>query len=135
MKIYSKFDLPVEKGIKFETESLTQPQFEKDCDINHIMKKYELTGVLPSGTRKPVFEDVALVSSTNYIEAINIINEIDTAFDTLPALTRERFKNDPAELLSFVSDTKNRQEAISLGLINGDKTPIIEATDKVADKS
>lgn len=135
MKIYSKYDLPVDKGIKCETESLTQPQFEKDCDINYIMKKYELTGVLPQGGRKPIFDDVSIVSSTNYIDAINIVNEIDTLFNDLPALTRERFKNDPSELLGFISDVKNRDEAISLGLISGEKKPVVEVTDKVADKS
>lgn len=135
MKIFSKYDLPVDKGIKCEAESLTQPQFEKDCDINHIMKKYELTGVLPQGGRKPIFDDVSVVSSTSYIDAINIVNEIDTLFDDLPASTRERFKNNPAELLGFLSDTKNRPEAIALGLISGEKTPAVEVTDKVAEKS
>ena len=41
----------------------------------------------------------------------------DDAFMALPAAVRERFNNDPAELVDFVSDVNNRSEAIDLGLI------------------
>ena len=41
----------------------------------------------------------------------------DDAFMALPANIRERFNNDPAELVDFVSDDRNRSEAIDLGLV------------------
>lgn len=35
----------------------------------------------------------------------------------LPAKVRSRFENDPQKFLEFCSDPKNRDEAVSLGLI------------------
>ena len=35
----------------------------------------------------------------------------------LDANVRKRFHNDPAELIDFVSDEKNRDEAVRLGLL------------------
>ena len=39
------------------------------------------------------------------------------AFASLPSRVRKRFNNDPAELLEFLADEKNREEAVYLGLI------------------
>jgi len=40
------------------------------------------------------------------------------AFSQMPSAIRKRFNNDPAELIKFVLDPKNREEAIKIGLID-----------------
>jgi len=46
-----------------------------------------------------------------------------TTFDagylaSLPSKIRDRFGNDPSQLLSFLADSSNKDEAISLGLVS-----------------
>jgi len=41
----------------------------------------------------------------------------EDAFAALPAKIRARFSNRPAELVAFVSDSANYDEAVELGLI------------------
>ena len=40
-----------------------------------------------------------------------------TRLQSLLSRVRKRYNNDPAELLEFVMDEKNREEAVFLGLI------------------
>jgi hypothetical protein len=44
-------------------------------------------------------------------------------FEDLPAEVRFRFDNKPAELLKFMSDPANADEAIDLGLFEPSKPP------------
>lgn len=100
--------------------SRTKQSFKTECDINNLMARYTSSGLLPQGTtRTPVYGD--FTTFDDYFHAVNIINHAQEHFDSLPAEARKRFANDPAELLLFLEDTRNRQEAINLGLI--DKPP------------
>ena len=38
------------------------------------------------------------------------------SFESLPSELRAKFENDPAKLISYLSDDKNNAEAIKLGL-------------------
>ena len=53
------------ESITFENEkSLTQQQFQKEANINSIIKKYKRTGVLGNpfdGQRQPIYGDFANV--------------------------------------------------------------------------
>ena len=51
------------------------------------------------------------------LEAHSIIERATADFAELPAKVRDRFRNDPVEVLRFVSDKANFEEAVSLGLI------------------
>ena len=79
------------------------------------MKKYRTTGVLPTRQGTPQFGDFSNVS--DYQSACNAMIEAQTSFAELPAEVRSRFRNNPAELISFIEDSKNKDEAIKLGLI------------------
>lgn len=35
-------------------KTLTKQEFKDDCDINKIVKRYNTTGVIPSGNRQPI---------------------------------------------------------------------------------
>lgn len=86
----------------------------KDCDVNVILKKFQHTGVLPGVNKQAVFADISDV--TDYQESLNIVLAARQQFDSLDAFTRKRFGNDPAEFLAFVSDPKNAEELVKMGL-------------------
>lgn len=97
-------------------KSLTQQQFKAECDVNNIMKKYEQTGEIHHLNRsKGVYQDLS--QFTNYQEMLHKVMDAEQAFDALPAETRKRFNNNPQELIEFLGDNKNKEEAIKLGLV------------------
>lgn len=114
-KVYNQFNNPVSEGQVFTEKTKTQQHFKEQCDINKIMTKFKRTGLLPQVQRIPLYGDFSGVES--YQEAVNKIKKVEEVFGTLPAAVRDRFKNDPSELIDFVQNEANRAEAIELGLI------------------
>jgi len=53
----------------------------------------------------------------DYLTMQTRIADAQADFMKLPAEIRQRFKNDPAELLRFLENDNNAQEAAELGLI------------------
>ena len=51
-------------------------------------------------------------------ELKNRVLSAEAAFGRLPAATRSRMDNDPAKLLAFLADPKNKDEAVKLGLVH-----------------
>lgn len=97
--------------------SLTQQQFQRECDINYIVKQNEATGLITHVNNRPGnFGDFS--NNLDYQDALNRVAEAQASFMALPADVRARFQNDPAELLAFVSDPRNADEAIKLGIVN-----------------
>lgn len=107
-------------GQIFELPSLTQQHFRDECDINHIIARYEQTGMLTDpmypSTRMYEFGDYSSVQ--DYQDSLNSVIAAREMFDSLPSRIRERFNYDPARLLQFLSDDANRDEAIRLGLVD-----------------
>lgn len=93
----------------------TDPSYAKDADINNIVATYHKTGVFPSPEAQAIFADIS--DAPTYQEALQITINAENAFMSLDAKTRKRFDNDPAQLLSFLENPENRQEAIALGMI------------------
>lgn len=119
VKIYSIYDKPEVPGVTFTEPSLSQQHFKDECDINNIMAKYAKTGVWgdpnnPS-TTQPMFDDFS--TAEDFHSAQNFLAQAGQAFEALPAYLRKRFENDPAELLAFLDDESNREEAERLGLV------------------
>lgn len=96
--------------------SMTQQQYRDECDINHLMDRYMKTGELPVHRKTGYFIDVS-ETPESYHAAMDLVLQADDAFNLLPAQTRARFQNDPAQLLGFLNDPKNKDEAQKLGLI------------------
>lgn len=100
--------------LHFHLPSRTKQSFKAECDVNTIMGRYAKSGVLPQGGRPKQYINAGALE---FQEAMQLIVEAQTAFDQLPAATRERFGNNPAGLLAFLEDPGNRAEAIKLGLV------------------
>lgn len=109
-----------------EGESLTQQQFADETNINKIMKKYHATGMITHLNRKQG-QYVDLSNVKNYQESLQTVIDAQKSFMTLPSEVRKRFENDPQQIINFLSDENNREEAISLGLIQKK----VEANDEI----
>ena len=96
----------------------TQQQFKEECDINQIVKRAKrgegIINKFMDHKDKMIYGDFSKVNT--FEQAQQVMIEAEEAFMELPARVRDRFKNEPAELLSFVQDDKNREEAEYLGL-------------------
>lgn len=102
--------------------TMTQEQFKDTVNINKIMEKYHKTGMINHLRRNEgVYADLTKIK--DYRSALETVQSADAAFMNLPSSVRSRFANDPQQLIEFVSDKKNRDEAIELGLIPKPPTP------------
>ena len=115
VKIYSLYDKPLSVGITFEQPSMTEQHHLVDCDINNILAKYQDTGVVKQRTDAN-YGDFT-IAPNDFLEAQQCLIDASDMFSKLPARVRDRFANDPYELLSFVADEANRDEAVQLGLL------------------
>lgn len=98
----------------------------EETDINTIVRRFGLTGQLPSDVRAPQYGDFTGI--TDYREALDALVAADRAFMELPANVRARFENDAAQFVDFCSDPKNYEEARKLGLLvpEAPKAPPVE---------
>lgn len=98
-------------------------EFRKACNINTIVAKYRRTGMVSSlNQARPVFADVSQIGDFRSI--VHRVRRAEEAFEALPAYVRKRFNHDSAQLVAFMQDEKNRDEAIKLGLI--EKPEVVE---------
>lgn len=93
----------------------TKQSFKDESDINQILAQWIKTKVPPFMDGEPLYGDFS--KGTDFQKAMNQVVDAEQDFRTLPSYIRERFKNDPARLLEFLEDDKNREEAEELGII------------------
>ena len=112
---YDTDQASAESGLLCEDLSLAQQQFRDECDINMIVRRFGVTGELPTTAAMPSYGDFSGI--TDYREALDAVRAAEASFMALPARTRARFENDPQQLLEFLAVDANRPEAVELGLI------------------
>jgi len=111
--------------------SRTKQSFKDECDINHIMAKYEKTRLIEHVNRfAGDYGDYLDVQ--DYHTSVNQVLAAQEAFNSLPARIRSRFGNDPAAFLDFIGDESNRDEAREMGLLKPLPTPS-DASDALGD--
>jgi phage internal scaffolding protein len=118
-KVYSLFDPPPPVYAEIGSGGADQ-SFADEADINNIIAQYARTGYLvdPSvqATREALFLDMS-TAPEDFFTAQTQLVELQDHFAQLPARVRERFGNNAAAILSFLSDADNAEEAVKLGLI------------------
>jgi len=105
-----------ESGLHCEDASLAQQHFKDECDINNILRQFNITGLLPEAPLSPRYGDFTGIG--DYHTALNQVIAAEDEFMSLPANIRARFENDPAQLIEFLDKPENKDEAIKLGLVN-----------------
>lgn len=130
-KIITKYDYDnhVHPDIKFTSKdkSLTNQADMEAADINKIMARYQKTGVLVDDfgvQRQPTFGDFSELH--DYHEMLIAVRNAERVFGTLPAATRNFFKNDPQELINFLDNPENDDKAVELGLKQRVDKPIVK---------
>lgn len=103
-------------GTENHEEDMTQQSDMAECDINVIMSKYGGTGQLPQVLDHPQYGDFTEVG--DFRTMVETVRAAEEAFAGLPAKVRNRFHNDPEEMMEFLGDPDNRDEAVKLGLVN-----------------
>lgn len=101
-------------GLKCVLPSKTQQSQAKDADINVIVRRFGVTGLLPQGAVLPRYEDFEGIF--DFQTAQNALVSAQRAFMTVPATIRRRFGNDPHEFVQFCSDPANIEELRKMGL-------------------
>lgn len=112
---YDADKVSADTGLSCQDEDQTKQEFKEECDINTILKRFNITGQLPTDVRMPTFGDFSTVH--DFQTAVNAIAEANEAFDEMPAEIRARFGNDPGAFVAFCSEPKNLEEARRLGLV------------------
>lgn len=110
---YNKYARPtIDTG-----EGLTEQSHKNECDINYILKEYTRTGLIRHANENAGrYDDIAV---QDFHEAMNIVSNANSMFETLPALTRKRFENNPAAFLEFVQNPNNASEMARMGILKG----------------
>jgi len=106
----------------------TQQSAKDECDINLIVERAKRGADIShlSVSAAPVYGD--FVGFPDYRESLLMVNKARDMFMSLDAFVRERFGNDPARLLDFLSDDKNREEGVKLGLIKAPEVAKVDET-------
>jgi len=108
----------------FEGTSLTKQQFKKQCDIQHIMRGYKTTGVyshVNKNYQNATYGEINVNKSWH--ETQTLLANLKSKFSTLPDKVKEKFKNDPKNMIEFVSNSKNLEASVKLGLLSSEYLP------------
>lgn len=111
MSMYGKAYAPLDCG----TESRTKQSMAAECDINLIMARFEVTGLVSHvSAGVPHFADVSAVG--DYRTALENVRAVDEYFAGLPAKVRARFSHDSAEFMEYLESGASEEELRVLGL-------------------
>jgi len=130
---YDKDAASNESGLACEEPSLAQQHFKDECDINNILRQFNITGLLPESPLSPRYGDFTGIG--DYHTALNRVIAAQDEFEALPAQIRARFDNDPAQLIEFLENSENRPEAEELGLVEKVAVEVVEATKTTPEKA
>lgn len=94
----------------------TEQHHANATNINKIVAKMRKGGLVPMSTSQELVGD--FTSAEDYFATRNSLMEAQKKFMSLPASIRQRFKNNPMELIGFLNSEENRAEAEKLGLVS-----------------
>ncbi len=97
------------------SKSRVQQNFKKDADINNIVKKYKSGQIDQVNPAQLMYRDVSGIPT--FHEMLNIVTEANANFLRIDPEIRQEFENKPEKLVEFMSDPKNQERALELGLI------------------
>lgn len=114
---------PLRVSFTCEGESRTQQNFQAECDINNIVRRYQKTGLVNHVNGKSG-EFLDLSAPIDYRTAVETVQAANDSFMGLPSEVRSQFGNDPAAFVDFMSDPRNLDQAVAMGLaIAPEKAP------------
>lgn len=132
MLVRSRFNRPPSVGRNCSGHSRTKQEFAHECDLNNKIARV-LKGDPSVATRSGFYADVSGLE--DYQSCLNKVMAAEDLFMALPAKVRKRFANDPQAMIDFVGDSRNRSEAIDLGLIDAPSPSPASASEEASTSS
>ncbi len=123
-------------------KGLTEQHHKDECDVINILNKYDSQGILTHVNKaRGMYGDFTELNE--YRESLDLIKAADTAFSSLPSKIRQWCGNDAGQVMEFVSNPANREEAITLGMTEPPasvskeppKTEVTKVKEKVDEKA
>lgn len=111
---YDAYAESVRTGVAITAESKAVQSEKENCDINVIVKRFGVTGVVPGSVRPLSYENYEDVF--DFQSAMNSIRSAEETFAALPADLRRRFANSPQLYLEFCSNAENIPEMRRMGM-------------------
>lgn len=102
-------------GLECLDATLAVQSTKDEADINIIVRRFGVTGMLPQGVRVPQFSDFGDYVF-DYRTAVEAIAMAEDSFMSMTAEVRSRFDNDPQKFLEFCGKPENLEEMRKLGL-------------------
>lgn len=102
-----RFKVHRRKGVEFNAPSLTQSQFQRDCDIN-VMIRRALTGDISAIVNGKMID--ASDAPESFHDSLNIMAKADTAWEEMPDSVRRTYGNKEAFILAFDNEVKRIAE-------------------------
>jgi hypothetical protein len=109
-------------SFKSDMPSMTKQEFKDDADINVIMERFGVTGVLPPLPLQPSFGDFSDIG--NYQDVQNKLLAAERSFMSLPSEVRDRFGQDPLAFSNFATDPQNVDQLRDWGLMSPAPAPV-----------
>lgn len=103
-------------------ELITRQEFAEECDVNNIIADFKLTNMIKHiNKNQPLYTD--LPDIVDYQEALIIKEKAQLAFDALPSKIRQEWDNDPSRLLHALTDPKQFDKLVELGILTKPENP------------
>lgn len=108
-KVYTAADTQTGKRNRVSTnnqeDSLTSQEFKDECDVNYVLR-HGVSERMAQALEKwqPKYADI---SSIDFIGSLNNVKEAQSAFEELPAQTRDLFDDNPQAFIDFIKDPSN----------------------------
>jgi len=113
--------------VVFTQPSRTKQAHRDECDVNKIIARYRKTGVIEHLNNNPQNYDYA--PGVDFQEALELVQQGEDQFNSLPASIRTQFDNDPASFVDFVSNPDNMDKMIEMGLAYGEPSKEAETAE------
>lgn len=90
--------------------SMTRQEFAAECDINTIMRQYEMALAQPAASvTPPMYVDFTSMPH-DLMGAMQVMQDAEDAFMRLPASVRREFDNSAIAFVNYASDPANIEQ-------------------------
>lgn len=121
---YDRREASLQTALVCSDGTRTLQSQKEDADINVIVKRFGITGMLPQRNVMPLSEDFS-DGVFDFQSALNMLKAAKDSFMSLDADIRARFNNDPARFIKFAEDKENLAELRKMGLALPEVIPVV----------
>ena len=120
---------------RYPTRTIRDSDVVKECDIRYLYGNMLRYGAayparLSRPSRRPEF--VQSVAPRDLASAMDVVTKAREQFEQLPVEIRDKFNYNPYRFMEFVTNDKNKEELVKMGLANVVK-PVKSLAQEVAE--